>query len=182
MSEFIKFLEGYHDSLKDENKVIDVWSKIRFLDGIEDEEKKRYLALAFSKMAIDILEYKIQEKEKPCMDFDVIVFPFIRRVMTDQYKDINEIDYELLKKCLGEITLQEAYDAVCEYKKLTGEEIKKYKSLEIIQSISDRKMWEIFGNSFYNKKFDCDIEAESLALATYYYVLQVMKRDKKEAK
>jgi len=104
----------------------------------------------------------------------------IRRIIMDpNYTEINEIEYALLAKSVSDITFQEAYDALCEYNNIVGEENGKTKNDEILQYVGDRKMWEIFGNPYYNKKFECDIEAEAVSLASTWYVLQVIKRDKK---
>jgi len=76
---------------------VDRWTPLGFLDGIEDETKKEVLAVAFDNMANDLLKenekvVKIEkrynfncapddESKQGSFEFDVVVFPIIRRII-----------------------------------------------------------------------------------------------------
>lgn len=183
--ELLKRLEKEILNIENTDAIIDTWQKIGFLDGIEDETKKKYVALALNELASDILKGNIKYADYPCENFDIVGFAFIRRVIMDpNYKNINDIDYDLLKKSLGEITVQEALDAACEYKEITNEKFKTSKEelLKTFEPFANKEMSDVLNNFFLMKHYDSaiDIEAELVVFATYWYVLQIMKRNKKE--
>lgn len=82
--------------------IVNRWEQIGFLDGIEDEKKKEMIAVAFDNMAYDLVTenervIKIEKRyDFNCAPYDetdnfaqfnVIVFPIIRRVImkTDNF-------------------------------------------------------------------------------------------------
>lgn len=72
------------------------WEPLGFLDGIKDETKKEQIAVAYDNMANDLLfenervvkidnrinyNCRQDDKDKQGVEFDVIVFPMIRRIV-----------------------------------------------------------------------------------------------------
>lgn len=113
-------------------QALNIWGSIGFLDDIEDEEKKKELAIAFNNITHDLLygDDKVSTIKHrynyncgfPSFDFEVIVYPLLRRLIVGNKvrAGIDNFDYDKFIEYLEKYSfLSVNYDVIDE--KFKGE-------------------------------------------------------------
>ena len=86
-----------------------IWREIGFTDLVEDEEKERQMAVGFTNLALACLndDYRVEDiklylydKYSDVIDFDVIAFPILRKVVmeVDNFSFDNFLEFFAIAK------------------------------------------------------------------------------------
>lgn len=104
---------------------VDAWESLGFFDGIEDEEKKRQLAIAFDNVTYDLLKeddriVDIKDKYEENCDyllFDVAVYAILRRIIcgNDFDKGTDKFQYDKFLYYLERLSFLAVNDDDYEY-------------------------------------------------------------------